>query len=144
MVNKFFKVACKCGHVGSKYFIRISFPIIATCGKDAASIARYIPRVKHDHKDAILECKKISYEEYLELQRINKKDPYLKCECKQDQELIENFCSRIEKEPRFLIKKKKTKRASVEYRLKKQSYIHKEKWCDYQEEEEWNNGLLAY
>ena len=126
------------------YFIRINFPIIATCGKDASSIARYIPRVKHDHKDAILDCKEISFEEHQELQRINNNDPYLKCECKQEQEMIESFASRLELEPRFLIKEKKTKRESVEYRLKKQSYALKEKWWNYWEEEKINDGVFAY
>ena len=144
MANKYFKVTCKCGHVGIKYFIRIAFPIIATCGKDASSIARYIPRVKHDHKDAILDCKEISFEEYQELQKTNNSDPYLKCECKQEQEMIESFASRLELEPRFLVKEKKTKRESVEYRLKKQSYALKEKWWNYWEEEEIGDGVFAY
>ena len=144
MANRYFKVTCKCGHVGNKYFIRISFPIVATCGKDASSIARYIPRVKHDHKDAILDCKEISSKEYLELQIINNKDPYLKCECKQEQEMIDNFSSRLELEPRFLKKEKKNKRESVEYRLKKQSYALNEKWWEYLEEEEVDDVVFAY
>ena len=144
MANKYFKVTCKCGHVGIKYCIRISFPIVATCGKDASSIARYIPRVKHDHKDAILDCKEISYNEYLELQIINNNDPYLKCECKQEQEMIDNFSSRLELEPRLLKKEKKTKRESVEYRLKKQSYTFNEKWWEYLEEEEVDDVVFAY
>ena len=130
--------------MANKYFIRISFPIVATCGKDASSIARYIPRVKHDHKDAILDCKEISYKEYLELQIINNKDPYLKCECKQEQEMIDNFSSRLELEPRLLKKEKKTKRESVEYRLKKQSYTLNEKWWEYLEEEEVDDVVFAY
>lgn len=142
MANKYFKVTCKCGHVGTKYFIRISFPIMATCGKDASAIARYIPRVKHDHKDAILGCCEITHDEYVELQKINNNDPYLKCECKQEQEMIESFSSRLELEPRFLKVEKKTKRESVKYRLKKQSYVLKEKWWDY--EEEYFDGILAY
>lgn len=144
MANKYFKVTCKCGHVGINYFIRISFPIVATCGKDASSIARYIPRVKHNHKDAILDCKEISYKEYLELQIINNNDPYLKCECKQEQEMIDNFSSRLELEPRLLKKEKKTKRESVEYRLKKQSYVLNEKWWEYFEEEEVDDVIFAY
>ena len=144
MANKYFKVTCKCGHVGIKYFIRISFPIVAACGKDASGIARYIPRVKHDHKDAILDCKEISCREYLELQIINDNDPYLKCECKQEQEMIGSFSSRLELEPRFLKKEKKTKRESVEYRLKKQSYVLNEKWWEYLEEEEINDVVFAY
>ena len=75
MKSKFYKVTCKCGHVGKKWFIRISFPVNAESGKEAAQIARSIPRVKHDHKDAILGCVEIDYEEYLLLQVINSKDP---------------------------------------------------------------------
>lgn len=142
MANKYFKVTCKCGHVGTKYFIRISFPIMATCGKDASAIARYIPRVKHDHKDAIIGCCEITHDEYVELQEINNNDLYLKCECKQEQEMIESFSSRLELEPRFLRVEKKTKRESAKYRLKKQSYVLKEKWWDY--EEEYYDGVLAY
>ena len=107
MENKYFKVTCKCGHVGVKHYIRISFPVIAATGKGAAEIARYIPRVKHDHKDAIPECKRITIEEFQELQEINKHDPYLCCECKQDQEMIEDFSDRLELEPRYLNKEKK-------------------------------------
>ena len=121
MENKYFKVTCKCGHVGVKHYIRISFPVIAATGKGAAEIARYIPRVKHDHKDAILECKEITIEEFQELQEINKHDPYLCCECKQDQEMIEDFSDRLELEPRYLNKEKKNKRESVVYRIKKQA-----------------------
>ena len=70
MENKYFKVTCKCGHVGVKHYIRISLPVIAATRKGAAEIARYIPRVKHDHKDAILECKEITLGEFEELQEI--------------------------------------------------------------------------
>ncbi len=144
MENKYFKVVCKCGHVGIKYFIRIAFPVMATCRRDAAEIARYIPRVKHDHSDAILECTEISHEEYLRLKEINNNDPYLKCECPQEQDLIENFSSRLELEPRFLRKEKRNKRESVKYRLKKQSYILKENWWKHTDEEELIDGVFAY
>lgn len=143
MENKFFKVTCKCGHVGVKYFIRISFPVTATNGKSAATLARYIPRVKHDHKDAILSCVEITFDEYLELKRINDNDPYLKCECKQEQEMIEDFASRLELEPKYLRIVKKTKRETVKYRLKKNACIIKEKWSEIIEEEECANELFA-
>ncbi len=144
MANKYFKVTCKCGHVGVKHFIRVSFPIIATCGKDAAAIARYIPRVKHDHKDAILDCREISYDEYVDLQYVNDNDPYLRCECKQEQEMITDFSSRLELEPKYLKDENKTKRDSVKYRLKKQSYVLMEKWWDYLDEEDYGDVVLAY
>lgn len=142
MASKYFKVACKCGHVGTKYFIRISFPIMATCRKDASAIARYIPRVKHDHKDAILDCCEITYEEYVSLQEINNNDPYLKCECRQDQEIIDCFSMRLEPEPRFLKDEKKNKRESVKYRLKKQFYVKKQKMLEC--EEDYFGGVFAY
>ena len=143
MANKYFKSRVNAG-MSELNISSNPFPIVATCGKDASSIARYIPRVKHDHKDAILDCKEISYEEYLELQIINNNDPYLKCECKQEQEMIDSFSSRLELEPRFLKKEKKTKRESVEYRLKKQSYALNEKWWEYLEEEEVDDVVFAY
>ena len=144
MANKYFKVTCKCGHVGVKHFIRVSFPIIATCGKDAVAIARYIPRVKHDHKDAILDCREISYDEYVNLQYVNDNDPYLRCECKQEQEMITDFSSRLELEPKYSKDENKTKRDSVKYRLKKQSYVLMKKWWDYLEEEDYGDVVLTY
>lgn len=56
--------------------------------------------------------------------------------------MIESFSSRLELEPKFLKVEKKTKRESVKYRLKKQSYVLREKWWDY--EEEYFDGVLAY
>jgi len=145
MNNKFYKVTCKCGHVGKKYFIRINFPVIATCGKDASAIARYIPRVKHDHKDAILNCCEITQEEFENLQSINKNDPYLKCDCIQEQRNIEDFFDRLELEPRYAVKEIKTKRESVSYKLKKQKYMQ---MCyedyEYQYEGGSLNESLAY
>lgn len=136
MENKYFKVTCKCGHVGAKHYIKISFPVIAATGKGAAEIARYIPRVKHDHKDAILECKEITFTEFEELQEINRHDPYLCCECKQEQEMIEDFSDRLELEPRYLKEEKRNKRESVVYRVKRQAIKEAEKWWLWEDEEE--------
>ena len=136
MENRYFKVTCKCGHVGVKHYIRISFPVIAATRKGAAEIARYIPRVKHEHKDAILECKEITIEKFQELQEINKHDPYLCCKCKQEQEMIKDFSNRLELEPRYLNKEKKNKKESVVYRMKKQAIKEAEKWWLWEEEEE--------
>lgn len=63
MKSKFYRVTCKCGHVGKKHFIRIAFPVNADSGEEASEIARRIPRVKHDHKDAILDCREIDLKE---------------------------------------------------------------------------------
>ena len=144
MTNKYFKVTCKCGHVGVKRFIRVSFPIIATCAKDASAIARYSPRVKHDHKDAILDCCEITYDEFIELKIINDNDPYLKCECKQEQEMIDDFSSRLELEPKYLKEQEKTKRKTVKFRLKKQAYLLEDEDWEWFDEEDCCDGILAY
>ena len=145
MKNKYFSVTCKCGHVGAKHFVRISFPVIATSRKEASAIARYIPRVKHNHKDAILSCEEITYSEFIELQKTSDADPYLKCECKQEQEMIVCFSLRIELEPKHLKENAKTKRETINYRIKKQSYALKDRWFDeFDDEEDCIDGNYAY
>ena len=84
-----YEVACKCGHVGRTRYIPIHYPIKAQSGKEAASKAREYPRVKHDRKDAILSVCKIDQRRFSELREINNRDPYLRCTCIQDQNLID-------------------------------------------------------
>ena len=57
-MKKYFEVIVKCGHVGHGKYIVKKLAILAESAKQAAKIARYIPRVKHHKKDAILSCKK--------------------------------------------------------------------------------------
>ncbi len=83
--EKFYAVEAKCGHVGRHYCIVITFPIKAESGKEAAKIAREIPRVKHDHKDAIQSVRRITEEEYLSLTQQNSQDDYLQCKNIQEQ-----------------------------------------------------------
>lgn len=73
---KYFKVKAKCGHVGKNHYILKSLYIKAENAKEAAKIARTTPRVKHHHRDAIREVKKISLEEYSLGIRANAIDPY--------------------------------------------------------------------
>ena len=87
MTKKFYKVTAKCGHVGRHNYILIEYPVSAFNAKDAAKYARQIPRVKHDHKDAIREVVEISRDEYIELKRKNDEDEYLNCHSKQEQKL---------------------------------------------------------
>ncbi len=82
---RFYKVVCMCGHVGKRRYIPIAFAIKAKDGKNAAKIARGLPRVKCQRRDAVLSCEEISEEQYRELRRINKEDPYLSCGNVQDQ-----------------------------------------------------------
>ncbi len=62
---RYFKVTAKCGHVGRHHYIVKDFYIEANSGKEAAFKVRYLPRVKHDRKDAILSVEVITKAEYL-------------------------------------------------------------------------------
>ena len=84
----YYLVLAKTGHVSRKFYMPISFCVIAENGREAAKIARTIPRVKRNHKDAILSVTKVTKEEY-DLQReINNNDPYLLCKSKHEQNAI--------------------------------------------------------
>ena len=84
-----YEVVCKCGHVGRSHYVKISFPVKAQSGKEAARIARGLPRVKHNHKDDILNVCRIDQNRFIELLEKNHQDPYLHCTCIQDQNLID-------------------------------------------------------
>lgn len=99
-MTKYFKVVTKAGHVGKRHYVPVAFAVEAETGKDAAKLARFFPRVKHNHKDAILSCKEISYEDFLELSEINSNDDYLKCHSRQEQRLID-LTNRIEKDNHY-------------------------------------------
>lgn len=55
----FYEVKACCGHVGRGRYIVKSFYLCAESGKEAASIVRREPRVKHDWKYAIAEVRSI-------------------------------------------------------------------------------------
>lgn len=84
---KMYEVITKCGHVGRNFYVIKSFPIRANDGREAAKIAREIPRVKHHHKDAILRVSEINEAEYMRLVSKNGMDPYFNCKCVQDQRM---------------------------------------------------------
>lgn len=93
--EKYFMVIAKCGHVGRKKYIPVKFTVVAESGKEAAKKVRQFPRVKHNHKDAILDVRCIKLEEFLEIKEINENDPYLKCHSKQEQNLIVNLAEKM-------------------------------------------------
>ena len=93
--EKYFMEIAKCGHVGRKNYIPVKFAVVAESGKEAAKKVRQFPRVKHDHKDAILDVRCITLEEFLEIKEINDNDPYLKCHSRQEQNLIVNLAERM-------------------------------------------------
>ena len=106
---RFYKVVCMCGHVGSMKSIPIPFVVKAMNGKEAAILARNIPRVKHHRKNAVLSCDEITKEQYEELNRINNADPYLSCKNIQEQREHSEIIKRaikIKEEPKRIHKHK--------------------------------------
>lgn len=118
---KYFKVTCKCGHVGRFNYIPISFAVIAENGKEASSKARQIPRVKHHQKKAILSCNEISYEEYRNLIEQNSENKYLKCRNIQQQRKECDLKDKIVKDDERIqiCKKDKSSRINRLHYLKK-------------------------
>ena len=128
---KFFKVDTKCGHVGRRNYILITFPVMAKSGKEAARIARGIPRVKHHHKDAILNVNEISYKEYCVISERNNKDPYLFCHSKKEQRELADLKDRLIKETNYINNNynKKDRKDIALYKLKKWDIILKSACC---------------
>ena len=116
--KNYYEVIAKCGHVGKKHYVPVKFAVIAENGKEAAKMVRDFPRVKHNHKDAILKVSKISYERFEELTEINRNDPYLKCHSRQEQKLIDNFEERLKDD-------KEARLDRVAYKIKKTKILKK-------------------
>lgn len=123
----YFIVKVKCGHVGKQFYIPIDFPIMAYDSKEAANIAKKIPRVKHDHKDVILSIREVTFSIYQEQKEKNNDDPYLKIKSKHDQEqymveiekrriLDSHYYRNKDKRKNKIIKKYDT---TVDYKIKK-------------------------
>ena len=133
--EKYFMVIAKCGHVGRKNYIPIKFAVVAESGKEAAKKVRQFSRVKHDHKDAILDVRCITLEEFLEIKEINDKDPYLKCHSKQEQNLIVNLAERMVADLHNVKQEfgKQSRKDRVAYKLRKfkilEEYSKKEDYC---------------
>ena len=135
MENKYYKVIAKCGHVGRKNYIPIKFAVVAESGKEAAKKVRQFPRVKHNHKDAILDVRCITLEEFLEIKEINDNDPYLKCHSRKEQNLIVNLTERMVTDLHNVKKAfdKQARKDRVAYKLRKFKILEesskKEDYC---------------
>lgn len=123
--SKFYAVKAKCGHVGRNNYLPITFGIKAYSGKEAAEKVRYMPRVKHHHKDAILSVREINYEEFLAIIQMNNEDSYLKVTSKQDQNL---YCldldDRLIKEHKYHKSKRNREEKLTFLKLKEISLMH--------------------
>ena len=88
---KYYIVIAKCGHVGRRHYIPVAFGVCANSGKDAAARARFLPRVKHNFKDAILFVKEVDKGTYLKRRTINFYDLYLNIEDNTENKIVEHF-----------------------------------------------------
>ncbi len=116
-----FAVTAQFGHVGRNWAIVKTVATIADCGKDAAFRVRWMGRVKHDRKDAILDVKKITAEEYAELKAKTELDGYFLSHSKQEQMRL---CPNL-REEKVLLKKeslhdKDERRRRISYKMKKE------------------------
>ncbi len=89
----FYIVDAVCGHVGNGNYVIRSFCVEANDAKEAASIARNIPRVKHHYKYAIQSVREVSFENYLVQRLKNEFDPYLHVSNSSEQR---NYCNDLE------------------------------------------------
>ncbi len=121
---KYYIVTAKCGHVGKGYYIPIDFPIKAESKTEAAKIARNFPRVKHHHKDAILDCREVSFEEYNATREKNKADMYLYCHSSSEQRRLCNLEDRVIKEAKN--ETQFNRNDKIEYLLKKRRIAEKD------------------
>lgn len=98
---RYYEVTAKCGHVGRGYYIPIGFAVRAETASDAAAVTRLLPRVKHDHRDAILSVREVDAFEYDDLKQVNRYDPYLQCKSRREQmQEYDAICSRLVEESR--------------------------------------------
>lgn len=120
----YFRVQAKCGHVGRNNYIEKTFYVKASTGKEAAQIVRYLPRVKHDRKDAIISVKRITKNEFNEGVKISRQDNYFKVTNSSDQRLLSAVDSsdiRLEvRHPKF----RRTR--DVGYKLRKIKILEKQ------------------
>lgn len=82
---EYYLVRAKFGHVGRNRYIVKAIPVYCENGREAAYRVRWMSRVKHHAKDAIIDVIKIDLEQYLAQIEINKNDAYFSVRSKQEQ-----------------------------------------------------------
>lgn len=136
----YYEVEVKCGHVGRGHYIIKKLYIKAETGKEAATTARAVSRVKHHQKDAIVSVRGVTLEEYCLGLRANSEDPYFKCHCKQEQIRLEAVCPEeiMSETKQTSYKKQRTgQRIRYETLLKDtDKYLLGGKWYEQREDED--------
>ena len=117
----YYIVRAKCGHVGRDKYMPIAFPICAESREEASAIARTLPRVKKDHKDAIISSVKVSKLAFKVQQVINELDPYLNVFTRHDQdEIMHLIVGRIMDEEKSVDFRKKDRKECIKYKKAKE------------------------
>lgn len=98
---KYFAVLCKGGHIaGNKKFIPLLLGVRAYNAKAASQIARFVGRVKHDRKDAVILTVETTKEQYEQISTINNNDPYMNIhDIKAQKEISKQIEHRVMREP---------------------------------------------
>ena len=84
---KYYKVIARCGHVKPSNYYLGDLYFVAENAKDAAKQCRNAPRVKHDHKFAIMDVIEITKEQFVEGIESHKDNPYWNCRNIQEQRM---------------------------------------------------------
>ncbi|GHV17926.1 hypothetical protein AGMMS49938_18850 [Fibrobacterales bacterium] len=131
LVKKYYRVEAKCGHVGRDKYYRGAFFVASENGREAAAMVRKMPRVKHNHKDAILCVKKIDKEEFKQGLKEQKNNPYFTCLSLQEQNtkydiIKENIFEENREQSEYIDweSKKKLKFLKSDYERKQNKYPH--------------------
>ena len=131
-MKEFFKVVAKCGHVGKRFYYRGEFYVSAESGKAAAAMVRQMPRVKHDHKYAILSVTKIDESEFKQGRTKFACEAYFNCTNQQEQALLWDEISPNvypeEEPPAYMVKNRDGKNKK---KPRKEEHF---RWLDYIEE----------
>lgn len=88
MQSNYYIVKAVCGHVGKGKAIDREFAVYAHSGKEAAAIARMLPRVKHDYKYAIKSVVNVDRNTFDVQYALNDLDPYLHCLNRSEQTML--------------------------------------------------------
>ena len=130
MTKKYFAVTVKFGHVGQHKCIIKTVPLTAESGKEAAYLARWMPRVKHHDKHAIIDVKEIDLEAYFILMIEKSLDPYFQCKNIQEQRIecegIEDKVQYMEEDEIDYESREKARKSKVNFKAKKNKSLRKE------------------
>ncbi|MCI5820157.1 MAG: hypothetical protein MRZ86_06200 [Acidaminococcus sp.] len=74
----YFRVIAKCGNLGKRAYVPISFAVKAQNAKEAVEVAKNQPYVRKDFASPIISITEIDKESYEYLVAVNQNDPFFK------------------------------------------------------------------